>query len=82
MLTIVIPTYKRLANLKVLITHLDQFSAQFDIVIFNNDPDNFLTQKDVIQNQSTRDISIYNTTIHYGPDASLLHAMQLVTSEY
>ena len=82
MITVIIPTYDRLDNLKILIQRLVQYDDEFEIIIFNNDPQKNIHRSELVDATIKRGIKVVNTHIHYGPDASLLHGMQLAETEY
>lgn len=82
MITVVIPTYDRRDNLKILIQWLVQYNEKFEIIIFNNDPRTKIDKLELVDASEKRKIKVINTRIHFGPDASLLHGMQLARTEY
>lgn len=82
MLTVVIPSFNRKSNLKHILHELNMIKENFDIIVFNNDPNEKFDRLNLLPKNFIKNIEIHNTDIHYGPDASLLFAMSLVKSEY
>lgn len=83
-LNIVIPTYNRPENLKILLWKLAECKQPgFGVIVNDNQSDFFLDEKEISDIALTGiPIRIYRNKYHLGPDASVLRAMELADSEW
>ena len=86
MLTIAIPTYKRIINLKKLIVRLAEIldgNNDVDIIILNNDSNKKLSIEDINPNKRIyKQIKIYNWKTNVGAMQNLLRAYEYSEGEF
>jgi hypothetical protein len=83
-INIVIPTFSRKENLLYLLNHLSNLNnSEIGIIVIDNDPDGHITESDIriMLTQNIR-FKLYKNHLHLGPDASVLRAMELATSNW
>ena len=83
-LSIVIPTYNRIDNLKLLLTHISSENKLdfVEIIILDNYSNSILPDQFFVDLFKDKKISYYQNKFHLGPDANYLKAIELANCEW
>lgn len=81
-ITIVIPTFNRLENLKLVLQNLNQIESDFKVVILDDCSSNFLNQSDFFKLKNICDLTIYRNTNFISGHSNLLRVIELSNTEW